>query len=378
MSKKISFIAVGAVLAAAGWLALKSDTPAKIDTTVSATSAKTATSRDANASGVFVDNALKPANVRRAATSIVMPLKSLLAMEFEKGLNLKQFYDRYVANPQTADAETKFFAAAALETCQWKTRNQPPSEAANQRFLSRLKDNDPNNSQRIDAYNRINAACDGFQNSTLTPADTSRLYAEAAAAGNPAAKAAVAAEQYRDQARNARGVEERRLSEDQLGLVREALSSGDPFAIRRAGNLLTYESTQLADRKLGAEGDPFNARDFGPAWTFLACDRGANCGPDANRVLQGCANQGACGYQSLQSYMQFNELSPNAYANAQRYSAMIADAIAQGRWDLLGIAPGSGRTVAPPNQAGLGLAGATRVGVGVAVALPPPTPKPGR
>jgi len=48
--------------------------------------------------------------------------------------------------------------------------------------------------------------------------------------------------------------------------------------------------------------------------------------------------------------MQFNELSPNAYANAQRYNAMIADAIAQGRWDLLGIAPGMGRTVVPANS----------------------------
>ena len=170
---------------------------------------------------------------------------------------------------------------------------------------------------------------------------------EAAAAGNPAAKAAVAADLYRDQARNARGVEERRMTEDQLSLVRDALASGDPFAIRRVGQLLTYESTQLADRKLGAEGDPFNPRDFGPAWAFLACDRGANCGADANRVLQGCANQGACGYTSLQSYLQFNELSPNAFANAQRYSAMIADAIVQGRWDLLGIAPGMGRTVTP-------------------------------
>ena len=137
------------------------------------------------------------------------------------------------------------------------------------------------------------------------------------------------------------------MTEEQLGLVRDALASGDPFAIRRAGQLLSYESTQLTDRKLGPEGDPFNARDFGPAFTFLACDHGANCGADANRVLQGCANQGACGYTSLQNYMQFNELSPNAYANAQRYNAMIADAITQGRWDLLGIAPGSGRTVTP-------------------------------
>ena len=346
MSKKLVFTVIGLTLATAGWLALKPDVLQKVASPSGAPGTTSNTGRSTG-SGVLVDNTLKPALMQASVRTSIAPLKSAQAIEFEKGLNLKQFYDRYAANPQGADAETKFFAAAALETCQWKARNQAPSEAAKQKFLDRLKVNDPNNNQRIEAYNQINAACEGFQGVNLTPADTSRLYAEAAAAGNPAAKAAVAADLYRDQSRNARGVEERRMTEDQLSLVRDALASGDPFAIRRAGQLLTYESTQLADRKLGAEGDLFNPRDLGPAWAFLACDRGANCGADANRVLQGCANQGACGYTSLQSYLQFNELSPNAYANAQRYSAMIADAIAQGRWDLLGIAPGMGRTVTP-------------------------------
>ena len=369
MGQKLTFMVIGAALAAAAWLILKPDAPIEPDIAQSAktTDSTNSSARTAN-SGVYVDKSLKPVGMQTAARSTLAPLKNAAAIEFEKGLNLKQFYDRYAANPQAADAETKFLAAATLETCQWKTRNQPPSDAANQKFLDRLKENDPNNSQRIEAYNRINAACDGFQNMALTPADTSRLYAEAAAAGNAAAKAAVAAELYRDQSRNARGVEERRMTEEQLGLVRDALASGDPFAIRRAGMLLTYESSQLADRKLGSEGEPFNPRDFGPAWTFLACDRGANCGADANRVLQGCATQGACGYTSLQSYMQFNELSPNAYANAQRNSAMIADAIAQGRWDLLGIAPGMGRTVTPVAAGNAARPGTT----------PPPTPKPGR
>ena len=346
MSKKSIFAVATLTLLAAGWLALKPNALNKV-APLPAKNGITSNAVQAAGSGVFVDNTLKPALMQASTRTSVAPLKSALAIEFEKGLNLKQFYDRYAANPQGADAETKFFAAAALETCQWKARNQAPSEAAKQKFLDQLKVNDPNNNQRIEAYNQINAACEGFQGVNLTPADTSRLYAEAAAAGNPAAKAALAADFYRDQSRSARGVEERRMTEDQLSLVRDALASGDPFAIRRAGQLLTYESTQLVDRKLGAEGDSFNPRDLGPAWAFLACDRGANCGADANRVLQGCASQGACGYTSLQSYLQFNELSPNAYTNAQRYNAMIAEAIAQGRWDLLGIAPGMGRTVTP-------------------------------
>jgi len=350
MKRLFFLVVIGFALAVASWQILKPADLAKADAAHAASGKNNPQpGTQTMGSGMFAPNGLKPASAPSKGKAGAVSLRSAYAIEFESGLNLKKFYDRYAANPQGADAETKFLAAAALETCQWKVRNQVPTEAAKQKFMDRLKENDPNNNQRIEAYNQINAACEGFQNLGLTPADTSRLYAEAAAAGNPGAKAAVAAELYREQSRNARNIEERRMSEDQLSLVRDALASGDPFAIRRAGQLLTYESSQLTDRKLGAEGDLFNPRDLGPAWTFLACDRGANCGADANRVLQGCASQGACGYTSLQSYMQFNELSPNAYANAQRYNAMIADAIAQGRWDLLGIAPGMGRTVVPAN-----------------------------
>lgn len=295
----------------------------------------------------------------------VVPLKSALALKFEKALRLKPFYDRYIANPEGADAETKYFAAVAIETCVGRMRaNQVATDADRERFQSRLKENDPNNAQRIEAFNRVTAICEGFAGTNLSAADAAKLYAEAAAAGNPGAKVALAANQFNEQARsgNARGVDARRLTEDQLALVRDGLASGDPFAIQRAGQLLTWNSTQLADRRLGPSGDPFTPRDWGPAWALAACDRGANCGAEAQRVLNGCAYQGACGYQSLEAYLQFNELAPNVYLAAQQNRATILDAIAQGRWDWLGIAAGSGRTVttAPPAATGTAPTG-TRV-----------------
>ena len=100
---------------------------------------------------------------------------------------------------------------------------------------------------------------------------------------------------------------QRRLTEEQLSMVRDGLASGDPFAMERAGQLLSWQSTQLADRRVGPNNDPYNPRDWSPAWQLAACDRGANCSADAYRVLNGCANQGACGYTSLEAYMQFNE-----------------------------------------------------------------------
>ncbi len=310
-----------------------------------------------------------PTVTRRATTApVVVALKSALAAEFEKAKDLKPFYDRYAANPDTATPELKYFAATAIETCAGRTRGfggrpggpgggfaggpgaggAAATETERAKFQARLKENDPINDQRVAAFERVNQLCEGFQSLNLTNADATKLFREAAAGGNPGARVVVAAEDYREQTRQARGVEERRLSEDQLATLRDSLASGDPFAIQRAGALLNWQSTQLAERRVGPGGDAFNPRDFAPAWTLAACDRGANCGADAARVLTGCAQQGACGYTNLETYMQYNELAPNVYANAQQYRAMIAEAITQGRWDWLGIQAGAGRTVPIP------------------------------
>ena len=306
---------------------------------------------------------------------VTVPLKSALANEFEKALQLKVFYDRYIANPDGADAETKYFAAVAIETCVGRARGAAATTDADRaRFQSRLKENDPNNAQRIEAFNRVTAQCDGFAATNITAADAARLYAEAAAAGNPGAKVAVAANQFNDQTRAgaARGVDARRLTEDQLALVRDGLASGDPFAIQRAGQLLTWNSTQLVDRRLGAGGDTFSPRDWGSAWTLAACDRGANCSADTQRVLNGCAYQGACGYDSLEAFLQFNELAPNVYLAAQQNRATILDAIAQGRWDWLGIAAGTGRVVTTPPATTTATNGGARTN-----GNRPPTARPG-
>ena len=306
-----------------------------------------------------------------------VPLKSALAIEFDKALQLKPFYDRYIGNPEGADAETKFFAAVAIENCVGRARGSKEiTDADRERFQNRLKENDPNNQQRLDAYSRVTAVCDGFAGVNITAADAAKLYAESAAAGNPGAKIAVAVNQFNDQTRadNARGVEARRLTEDQLTLVRDGLASGDPFTIQRAGPLLTWNSTQLIDKRLGAAGDPFSARDWASAWSLAACDRGANCAADAPRVLSGCAYLGACGYQSLESYLQFNELAPNVFLAAQQNRATILDAIAQGRWDWLGIAAGSGRVVtATPIASGV----IPPTGTRVTFAKPPAGARPG-
>jgi hypothetical protein len=342
---------IGSVVAGA-WYLLQPPNEKAVLADAAAEAAKSAKAGGRGSGSVAVlptDNPQRASSVKLAPARTVVPLKSALAQEFEKARQMKPFYDRYMANPESADAETKFFAAIAMSRCIGRGKGVPAQSQADlaTKFQSRLKENDPANAQRIEAFNRIGELCEGFGNVPINPAEISRLVREAAMAGNPGAKVEMLAEVQRDQTRGARGIEERRLSEESLATLRESLASGDPFAMERAGQLLSYQSSQLAERKVGPNGDFYNPRDWLPAWQLVACDRGANCGADAFRVLNGCANQGACGYDSLETYMQFNELPPNVYAAALQNRALIADAIAQGRWDWLGIAPGMGRTVNP-------------------------------
>lgn len=351
MKKIVIVLALVSGLAYAVWHFVRPPNTAEMEArAASAVSAPTAASSTTAGPGAPVPsgsaNPLPPAVSRAAAPRpATVPLKSALAIEFENARLLKTFYDRYAANPAAASPELKYFAASAIETCVGRGRGTGPSDADRTRFQNKLKDNDPANTQRMTAFERINQTCEGFQSLNLSSADALKLFREAAAAGNPGARVAVASADYQEQTRMARGVEERRLSEDQLTALRDSLATGDPFAIQRAGNLLSWQSTQLADRRVGPTSDPFNPRDFAPAWTLAACDRGANCGAESYRVLNGCAQQGACGYADLETYMQYNELPPNVFANAQQYRNMILEAISQGRWDWLGIQQGAGRTV---------------------------------
>jgi hypothetical protein len=363
MNKTSLFVLGATIVVAIGTWQLLKKPPKNVsaDIVESAAVAPTSTAPPAKVVNAPIP-AATPANATPAPQKVarsVVPLKSTLAREFEKATHLKEFYDRYAANPDAAGAELKYFAASAIETCIGRGRGfgtgavggNSSADAELAKFQAKLKANDPTNAQRLAAFERVNQICEGFQSLNLTGADALKLFREAAAAGNPGARVALAAEEYREQVRSARGTEERRLSEEQLNSVRDGLSTGDPFAIQRAGQLLSWGSSQLTDRGIGPNNEPFNVRDFAPAWALAACDRGANCGADTYRVLNGCAQLGACGYDSLETYMQYNELPPTAYANAQQYRAMILDAIEQRRWDWLGIAQGSGRAVTLQPQA---------------------------
>jgi hypothetical protein len=354
MSKVIAAIVLGlAALAGGVWLLLRPPSESAVLAAIDGARTGSARAQAPAAAGRIASlPASSPAPARVAGDSgaarPAVPLKSELAREFEKARHMKPFYDRYAADPGGADAETRYFAAVAMERCIGRSKGTNPTQLADQqsRFQSRLKIGDPMNEARQNAFNRIYELCEGFGNVAITAADVQKMYREAAAQGNQAAKVAVASTDYQSQLGRARGVEERRLSEEHLATLRDALSSGDPFAIERVGQMLA-SSTQLAERRVGPNGDPYNPRDWGPAWQLLACDRGANCGADSQRVLNGCAWNGACGYDSLETYMQFNELPPNVYQAVLANRALIAEAIAQGRWDWLGIAPGMGRSVTP-------------------------------
>lgn len=349
-------------LAIGGWIWLK-DPPGA--TTAAATSAArkveaTADARADHSGGYIPAVATATASPRASPGASSAPKPSTVQLigpagQLARG-EYRALYDKYAANPQGADAETKYYAAVAIEACAGRISKDP--EKARKDYEDRIQPGDPTRDQRIAAYDRRFALCKEFVNAGVLPNST-QLLREAAAAGNVNARLALIPEEARRAAAApptpnqtaAQRSDRWKLTEDQLATVRDALKGGDPSTIARVGQLLS-ETQDVATRFSNTNTVPTTLQSqhsaTRAAWQLAACDRGANCGSDAIELLNRCTWGGQCGMTSVQQNLQVNELSPTGFLLAQQHSVLVLDAIQNQRWDVLGIAPGMGRTTPLP------------------------------
>jgi hypothetical protein len=270
-----------------------------------------------------------------AATNLLDSPKRKLAAEFDKAADLRALYDKYATS---SDPAARYFAAKALVECAEQSRRRGGFNWIQNTRDTRLSTTDPKYAERAAAFDALAVdRCSGFGADQLNPTAISTALAEAAALGDPAARAL----QLRTdiQQRMLAAMRERRsvtLSPDDLGSIQDAVKSRDPEALRQIG-----EWSALWNRpdglRVGADQTVPPNSAWRSAWNLLACDNGANCGGDSRDILMSCAMDGACGAPNMQAYLQQFALSPFHYQEALRYQEMIRSAVEQGRWDWLGL-----------------------------------------
>jgi hypothetical protein len=293
------------------------------------------------------------ANRVGASTNLAHAAKHKLAVEFDKAADLKALYDKYATS---SDPASRYIAAKALVECAEQSRRRGTNTWVQNSRDTRLAQNDPKYTERAAAFDALAVdRCSGFGADQLTTGAISAALADAAALGDPAARAL----QLRNdvQQRMLAAMRERRsvtLSQDDLTSIQDAVKSRDPEALRQIGDWNALWNRPDGLRVGSDQTVPPNSA-WRNAWSLLACDNGANCGGDSRDILMSCAMDGACGAPNLQSYLQQFAMSPYYYQEALRYQEMIRSAVEQGRWDLLGLATpptlGSRPPAVPPPPA---------------------------
>jgi len=185
-------------------------------------------------------------------------------------------------------------------------------------------------------------ACRGFGDTAITRGDVERAYAQAAAAGNPAAQARLVESRLVNDGGRSDLPEWTRKAEVPTNLVKPAplsaqeqqqlldiLLTADPVAIVEAGHVLTVGG----ERQVVQVGNGAGSGDAGPYgdWEFMlaACEFGFECGRENLMVSRACAFQGQCA-DDLESYLRDYLMPPAEFAMLQANARAIAEAIRAG------------------------------------------------
>jgi len=330
------------VLAVGAWFALRppdlSDVPVTAPAVASVPKGSAPPDRLSASAVLSIDPRPNPLRPARA-----MPVKATLFNEYLGAKNYRALYDRLHGTAEGQTAEGKLVMYEVMKACanitegkryQWK-----PQTPKRDDFVQGIAGTDPQRDRRIAAYDNFTANhCVGFDGVNITQADLDKMLTDAAAAGDPRARA-MSIEQDLLLARRTQGRDNATISDAQIESLKGALASKDPEAIRVAGRVLSNSYNDYALR-VGPDQSPIEPRAFMNAWLVLACEYGQPCGSDTPRLQQACAFQGHCDAQNFPDYLYYYGSSPHDSQLLVQYRAIIQHAVESGDWSQIQVARG--------------------------------------
>ena len=292
--------------------------------------------------------AIAPGSAATAARRPVSVLSPVMN-EYAHAKSYKSLYDR-LRPASSRTPEEAWVLARILKQCSLQAgeaHTEIKLDAAVARFSDALSPRDPSRDRRIAAFRAtLQGHCEGLGNLQATPEMIHDLLATAAAAGEPKALAQLVEDDLWAQLRrnanpDAQGYVLAAIGNAQVGDLKRAAESGDPYALVTAAQVLAFPLANLSLQS-ASDGRPIEAETFVAAAELLACESGYPCGPDSYRVEAGCAYQGRCEAQSLREYMFFYALAPDASQRLAEYQAALSRAVRDHDWSALAFHPGPG------------------------------------
>lgn len=356
MTPRLIVVVVAAFIAAAGAYLLQDSREAARP--ASATAAiSTPSANPAAGSRTAARPSPGPVGISATPVAIRAPApRATLHNDFLQAKSLRPLYDRLNGTPEGATPEGTYVLYEILRRCaevterDWKRPLNRPPPAKRDEFLASLAPADPQRERRIAAYEEVTAnRCSGLEGVSSTQADLSRMLAEAAAGGDPKARAhSMELELWAAR----RGDRKTALTDEQFADLKQIAQSKDPEALLIAGRLMSNTWHEYALR-LSPDGPNVDPRAFHNAFTVLACDYGAACGQNNVRILSACAYQGHCDAGNLTDYLTYYAASPHDSELLNQYRGLIRNAVESGDWSRLNIvrgplAPGAPRVFYTP------------------------------
>jgi hypothetical protein len=281
---------------------------------------------------------------------VLPPPRATLFNEFLAARDYRALYARLNGSAEGETAQGKLVLYEILRQCANVTGGRRPGyrpqKPDREQFLAGLAPTDPQRDKRIAAFEAFTEdKCAGLAELSIARADLLKILADAAALGDPGAKA-LALEQELWQARRAGGGDGRwnrdggvTLTDAQVESIKQLLASRDPEAIRAAGRVLANSWHDYALR-VGPDQLPVEPRPFMNAWLVLACEYGAPCGTDSPRMLQACAMQGHCDAMNYADYVYYYGSTPHDSQLLTQYRQILRTGIESGNWSQLAVVRG--------------------------------------
>jgi hypothetical protein len=277
-----------------------------------------------------------------AATTISRRKVSDDLAQYRSRKNLAELYNRLQSKPDTA--ESLYLKAAIYARCSIRDRSgtKPTADeraAKREQFIASLAQGTKDQAQRIDAYDRMMAdPCEGLDLGVYDANTLSRMLTAAADAGDVAAQAWLLADQaeHRTPTEIGQPTHGMAITPANFDQFRTLLATGDPQVIQYLGGAL---SSTLEQGEVRLDGESFDPQAMHTALQLLACDAGAECGPDSPPLLQACAMRGQCLATNLYDYAYFYGESPNASQLVDGYRQSLARMISTGDFSGLVLSP---------------------------------------
>ena len=271
------------------------------------------------------------------------PRGSPLIQEYRQARELGALFMRLDAK-SSRSPEENWLLAEILERCGQRLYRPPgveppPSrEAVLKTFADSLSEKDPMRDRRVEAYKTVVAdRCEGVR--AMRPNEARELRQAAAAEGEIKARIRLAREEVFWTPKPATPAAAKPDVARHLELIREAIESGEPYAISQATWMLSYPGTNLSVG-VGPHELPLQLDVFSRAATALGCELGVPCGPGSDNLLDACAFHRACDVRDLRDYYFFHAMSPQQSQLMHQYVEALRAVVRSRDWSHFAMRPG--------------------------------------